>query len=312
MTDYKTQGEMRHRSMGVFSTEPRFAYVFLIPLVLFLVVTVAFPLGYSFWISLNDVPFSLEPSGWYFVGLEQFSKALSSPDTRHAMSLSAIYAGATTIMCLAVSLSGALLLNETFKARRVLLLLSILPMALSTYATAVLWRYIYSQNIGMLNAVMQHLGLIQEGIQFMTPRSAIFLVAVAHTWQMAPFGLMFFLAALQVIPPDMYRVARVDRLGPFGRFRYVTLPYLQGTIMATSVLFIIASFKVFDIIYFLTTGGPGNASSTMTFHLYLQTFRAFNYGYGAALAYVLLLVLVALLIVYFVFYIRQRARGGGQ
>ena len=290
--------------------EAQFAYVFLIPLVLFLLGTVIFPLAYSFFISLHDVPFSLERAGWLYVGLEQFRKAVSSPDTRHALSLSVTYAVSTTVMCLVLSMGGALLLNEMFKGRRILLLLSILPMALSTYATAILWRYIYAQNIGMLNAVLQHLGLIQERIQYITSGSAIFLIAVAHTWQMAPFGISFFLAALQVIPPDMYRVARVDRLGPFGRYRHVTLPYLRGTIMATSVLFMIAAFKVFDIIYFLTTGGPGRASSTMTYHLYLQTFRAFNYGYGAALAYVLLAILLILLVVYFVFYLRQRREVG--
>jgi multiple sugar transport system permease protein len=118
--------------------------------------------------------------------------------------------------------------------------------------------------------------------------------------------MTFFLAALQVIPPEMYRVARIDRLGLFGRFRHVTYPYLKGTIFATSVLFMIAAFKVFDIIYFLTTGGPAGASTTMTYHVYLQTFRAYNYGYGAALAYLLLAIIMVLLSVYFIAYRRQR------
>jgi ABC-type sugar transport system permease subunit len=213
---------------------------------------------------------------------------------------------------LLLGLAGALLLNEVFRGRRLLLLLSILPMALSTYATAILWRYIYSQGIGFLNSLLQHLGLVDEGLTYITSSSAIFLVAIAHSWQMAPFGMSFFLAALQVIPPDMYRVARIDRLGPIGRFRHVTLPYLRGTIMATSVLFMIAAFKVFDIIYFLTTGGPGGASTTMTYHIYLQTFRAYNYGLGAALAYILLAVLMVLLVVYFTFYLRQRAGEGAR
>jgi ABC-type sugar transport system permease subunit len=76
--------------------------------------------------------------------------------------------------------------------------------------------------------------------------------------------------------------------------------------MATSVLFAIAAFKVFDIIYFLTTGGPSGASTTMTYHVYQQTFRAYNYGYGAALAYILLIILIVLLIIYFIFYLKQR------
>lgn len=310
MTANKAGLWRRATTRPAYLSEAQFAYLFLIPLVLFLLVTAVFPLVYSFWISVNTVPFSLAANEWQFVGLQNYTSAIAAPETLHALMLSGTYAVATTVLCVLVSLAGALLLNETFRGRRVLLLLSILPMALSTYATAILWRYVYAQNIGMLNAVLQHLGLIHQRIQYITPTSAIFLAAVAHTWQMAPFGVSFFLAALQVIPPDMYRVGRIDRLGPFGRFRHVTLPYLRGTLMATSVLFLIAGFKIFDLIYFLTTGGPGDASTTMTYYLYLQTFRAYNYGYGAALAYLLLAIMLVLLVVYLIFYLRQRREAG--
>lgn len=296
------------RRWSPLTNEAHFAYSFLIPIVLFLVLTAIFPLLYSFWISLHSVPFSLEPGAWRFVGLENFVDALVSAESRHAIYLSVVYSLSVTVFSLLLSIAGALILNERFRGRRILLLLSILPMALSTYATAILWRYIYSESLGMLNAVLINLNLIDKGIQYVTPSSAIFLVAIAHSWQMAPFGMTFFLAALQVIPPDMYRVARVDRLGLFGRFRHVTLPYLRPTILATSVLFMIAAFKVFDIIYFLTAGGPGNASTTMTFRIYLQTFRAYNYGYGSAQGFLLLLILLILLVVYFAFYRREQKK----
>ena len=298
----------RKRSWNPLGNEAHFAYSFLVPLVLFLILAAIFPLIYSLWISFHQVPFSLEPGAWQFVGLQNFVDAVLSPESRSAVLLSVVYAASVTFMCLILSLAGALILNEQFRGRKMLLLVSILPMALSTYATAILWRYIYSESLGMLNAVLTNLNIIENGIQYITPSSAIFLVAVAHSWQMAPFGMTFFLAALQVIPPDMYRVARVDRLGLIGRFRHVTFPYLRGTIIATSVLFMIAAFKVFDIIYFLTVGGPGNASTTMTYRIYLQTFRAYNYGYGSAQGFILLLILVILLVIYFVFYTREQTK----
>lgn len=315
MTDSTTTLEPLHeepvtgrRSWEPLSNESHFAYTFLVPLVLFLLLAAIFPLVYSIWISFNRVPFSLDLGAWEFVGFQNYIQALSAPEARHALGLSLVYAASVTVLCLLISLAGALILNEHFRGRKILLLVSILPMALSTYATAILWRYIYSESLGMLNAVLSHLNLIDGGIQYITPRSAIFLIAIAHSWQMAPFGITFFLAALQVIPPDMYRVARVDRLGLLGRFRHVTFPYLRSTIIATSVLFMIAAFKVFDIIYFLTVGGPGNASTTMTYYVYLQTFRGYNYGFGSALAFILLFILTILLIIYFVFYRREQTR----
>lgn len=306
--DRRGSGQDRTRGWNPLANEAHFAYSFLVPLVLFLVLAAIFPLLYSLWISFNNVPFSLEPAGWQFVGLDNYANALFSEESRHAIMLSLIYATSVTVLCLLLSLAGALILNEQFRGRRILLLMSILPMALSTYATAILWRYIYSQSLGFLNAFLTNLNIIQDGVQYITPGSAIFLVAIAHSWQMAPFGMTFFLAALQLIPPDMYRVARVDRLGLVGRFRHVTLPYLRGTIIATSVLFMIAAFKVFDIIYFLTVGGPGNASTTMTYRIYLQTFRAYNYGYGSAQGFILLMILIVLLVIYFYFYRREQKK----
>jgi len=286
--------------------EEKFAFKFLMPLVCFLLLTTAFPLVFSFWVALNDVPFSLQAAGWQFVGVSNFQDALSLGSTWHALYLSLYYAVTVTVLTLAISMAGALLLNESFAGNRLLLLFSILPMGLSTYATAILWRYIYSESLGFINSALWHLDLSELGIQILTNNSAIPLIAVSHSWQMAPFGISFLLAALQVIPPDLYRVATVDRLGIIGRFRHVTLPYLYGTVLATSVLFAIAAIKVFDLIYFSTNGGPSGASTTMTYQIYLQTFKAYKYGYGAALSYILLFWLVALLLIYFYFFTKHR------
>ncbi len=291
-------------------SEAQFSYLFLIPLIAALLLIAVFPLAYTVWISFNRVPFSLSLSGWQFVGTENFARAVSDPTTRDALLVSLKYSVATTLLSLILSLASALLLNEAFRGRHLLMLLVILPMGLSRYGTAILFRYLLSTDIGMLNAILLELGLINERIQFVTTASAVFWVAVAHTWQMAPFGIGFFLAALQVIPPDMYRVARVDRLGLLGRFRHVTFPYLRGTIVATSVLFAIAGMQVFDIIYFLTNGGPAAASTTLTFLIYRQSYRAYDYGYGAALAYILMAILVVLIIGYYVSYMRQRREAG--
>ena len=285
-------------------SEARFAYILLIPLVISLVVIVGFPLLYSIWLSLHQI--LLGRNIWRFVGFDQYIRAFSDSMFLLTGRLTIIYTVATTIVTFAISLFGALLLNENFRGKKLLLMLAILPWALSTYATAVLWRYIYSSQVGLLNAVFTNLGIISEPIQFLSPEFAIFAVAIAHAWQMAPFGIYFLLASLQLIPPDLYRVARIDRLGVIGQFRHVTLPYIQGAMMAMAMLIILAAARIFDIIYFITNGGPGNASTTLTFYIYITTFRAYDIGYGSALSALLLIGILIIMVVYFSILVYQK------
>lgn len=285
-------------------SESRFAYLLLIPLIIALVAIVGFPLLYSIWLSFHQI--LLGRGIWSFIGLDQYIRALGDPMFYFSGKLTLIYTAATTIITFIISLAGALLLNENFRGKKLLMMLTILPWALSTYATAVLWRYIYSAQVGLLNALLANIGIIREPIGFLSPKFAIFAVAIAHSWQMAPFGIYFLLASLQLIPPDLYRVARIDKLGLVGRFRHVTLPYIQGAMMAMAMLIILAAARIFDIIYFITNGGPSNASTTLTYYIYMTTFRAYDIGYGSALSTLLLLGILILMIIYFSILLYQK------
>lgn len=288
-------------------SEATFAYLLVAPLVLALLLLNAFPLLYSIWLSFHRI--MLGRSSWQFVGAEQYTRALQDPAMWHSAWVTIQYTVATTVISFAISIGGALLLNEKFKARPILMILAILPWALSTYATAVLWRYIYSQQVGLLNALLGSLGLVNRPVSFLTDEFAIYAVAIAHAWQMAPFGIYFLLATLQVIPPDLYRVARIDRLGMLGRFRHVTLPYLMGPLLALAMLIILAAARIFDIIYFITTGGPGDASMTMTYQINVTTFKSYDIGYGSALSQFLLVLVLVAMVIYFGILMSQRKRG---
>jgi len=285
-------------------SEAQFAYFLLIPLIISLVAILGFPLLYSVWLSFHQI--LLGRGAWTFVGFDQYTRALSDPMFINSGKLTIIYTAATTLITFVISLSGALLLNENFRGKKLLLILTILPWALSTYATAVLWRYMYSSQVGLINAVFVNIGIISEPINFLSPEFAIFAIAIAHAWQMAPFGIYFLLASLQLIPPDLYRVARIDRLGMMGRFRHVTFPYIQGAMMAMAMLIILAAARIFDIIYFITYGGPGTTSTTLTYYIYMTTFKAYDIGYGSALSTLLLLGILILMIVYFAILLYQK------
>jgi ABC-type sugar transport system permease subunit len=261
---------------------------------------------YSIWLSLHRI--RLGRGAWQFTGLDQYLRAYSDPMFWDSVKLTLIYTATTTVLTFLIAMFGALVLNEKFRGRKTLIVLTILPWALSTYATAVLWKYIYSIQLGLISAVTGNLNIEVTPPDLLSPDLAIYSVAIAHSWQMAPFGIYFLLASLQVIPPDMYKVARVDGLGTIARFRHVTMPYLRGAVMAMVVLVVLAAARVFDIIYFITNGGPSNMSTTTTFYIYLQTFRAFDIGYGSAISTLLLLGIVVMMAVYFLVFLRQQRR----
>jgi len=274
----------------------RFAYLFTIPLIIFLIALNIYPFIYSFWLSLQDIDLRMGREEWG--GLLNYQMALQSDDLWYSMRLTFRYAIQVTIFSTLLSLGIALLLNERFRGRGFLITISILPWAMSTYAAAVLWRFMLSTETGLFSAVLVRLHITDDQANLMNVDTALTWIAVAHTWHIAPLGVYFVLATLQVIPADLYRVARIDRLGPIGRFRHVTLPYLKGPLLIVLILNTLSAFNVFDLIYLWTQGGPGKATRVMTYEIYRQSFQNFRLGFGAAEAYIFMVIVIAITIVY--------------
>lgn len=279
-------------------SESQFAYLFIMPLLILLVALIIFPFLYSLWLSLRNVRVELGIS--QFVGLAQYVRAFKDPRVWDAVIKTGQYTVAVTGIATVICLSTALLLNEKFFGKKLLATLVILPWGISTYAAAIIWRYMYFENIGFFNAILERLQLVSEPVVFLNPDWALICVAVAHAWQLAPLGVYFVLASLQVIPRDLYRAAKIDHLGVFGRFRYVTLPYIRNALLIILVLITVEAARVFDIIYFSTSGGPAGATTTLTYLIYIATFNNFDIGYGAALSYILLAIIFIVTTIYFV------------
>jgi ABC-type sugar transport system permease subunit len=278
-------------------SENQFAYLFILPLVAVLLALFVFPFLYSLWVSFHNVRYEIGVNE--FVGLSQYIRALKDPVVQEAILRTLEYTAMVTIMSTLISVSIALLLNENFRGKRWLATIVILPWGISTYAAAIVWRYMYFENIGFFNAILKQLNLITEPFVFLNPERALISVALAHTWQLAPLGIYFILASLQVIPNDLYRAAKIDRLGVIGRFRFVTLPYIRNALLIILVLITMEAARIFDIIYFSTSGGPAGATTTLPYQIYLTTFQHFDIGYGSAQSYILLAFLFLAGFLYF-------------
>ncbi len=288
-------------------SDGQFATLLTVPVIVALLAIVGYPTAYSLWTSLHRIDLIFKRNE--YVGLANYQEALTSPALGHALVVTLYYTALVTGFALVIAVGGALVLNEKFRGRGFVMALVILPWAVSLYATAIVWKYLYSAEWGMFNAVLQGLSLVDRPVNFLSESLAIPAVAVAHAWQIAPLGMYFVLATLQVIPEDLYKAAKVDRLGLFGRFRHVIFPYIKAPLLIVMVLVTVEAARAFDLIFFMTGGGPGDVSTTLTWEVYRVFYKNNQYGQGAALGWLLVLLTTAITTVYFLLlFWRRRER----
>jgi multiple sugar transport system permease protein len=265
-------------------SDGQFAALLTLPVIIALLAIVGYPSAYSLWTSFHQVDLIFKRNE--FVGLDNYREALTSPAVGHA-----------------------LILNEKFRGRGFVMALVILPWAVSLYATAIVWKYLYSAEWGMFNAVLLKLNIIDQPINFLSETLAVPAVAIAHAWQIAPLGMYFVLATLQVIPEDLYKAAKVDRLGTLDRFRHVVFPYIKAPLLIVMVLVTVEAARAFDVIFFMTGGGPGDVSTTLTWEVYRVFYKNLQYGQGAAIGWLLVILTTVITTAYFLLlFWRRRQR----
>jgi multiple sugar transport system permease protein len=178
--------------------------------------------------------------------------------------------------------------------------LVLLPWAIPPVVNGLRWQWIYDAKIGALNGLLVSLGFLQEYRGWLsTPTSALLALVFADVWNSLPLAVILLLASLQRIPSELYEAARMDGGGPFQLFRYVTLPWLSQTLLVVLILQTMSAIRAFDIIYVLTAGGPGTATTTLTWKTYLVTFDSLDFGQGNAYAWMVSLITLGLALAYF-------------
>lgn len=222
-----------------------------------------------------------------WTGLDNFRELWNSSTARgslvHTVELAAAYVVTTNI----IGLFLALALHRTVKSRNVLRSLFFAPFVLSPLATSYIWRYIFDYT-GPFNGLLGGLGLDSWKKTWVgDPKFALWTVLVVMTWQASGLAMAFYLAGLQGIPEELDEAAAVDGASLWLRLRAVTLPMLAPAMTVSIALATIQGLRVFDVVMALTTGGPGDATETLTTQLFKQGFAANRYGFGAAYALVL-------------------------
>jgi multiple sugar transport system permease protein len=216
-----------------------------------------------------------------FVGLENYRFLLQDERFWNALQNTAYFTGVSVSAQLLLGLGIALLLNRSFRGKDWVRALILVPWVIPTVVSARMWEWIYNPEFGILNF------LLGAKINWLgTPGLALHAAIFADVWKTTPFVVILLLAGLQIIPRELYQAARVDGAGAWAAFRRITLPLLMPVLLVTLIFRMLDAWRVFDVIYVLTGGGPANTTETLSLYAYKMLFQTLQFGYGSALSVV--------------------------
>lgn len=265
----------------------------LFPSLAILTIVVGYPVVYTALLSAQDYNL-LNSEAARFIGAANYRKLFADPTFRHALVNSAVYAFGSVAVSALLGLTLAFL-TENLAGRRGRLVRTLLltPWAVPFVVVAFLFRYMYLQNGGAINAVLLATGVISAPISWLNVSSlAMPAVMLTNIWAMTPFFFLLLSAALAGIPPEVIESARVDRAGASAMIFRIKLPFLRNALVISSLLMIIANFNDFAKIWAMTQGGPGYSTTTLVIYVYRQAFENFAFGYASAIGVVWLLLLL--------------------
>jgi multiple sugar transport system permease protein len=265
------------------------------PVLILVAIFTIYPVGRALYQSTR-IESPIFPSR--FVGLKNYQDVLGGLFFKDAALTTLWFAAVTVPILVALGVLTALLLNEPFTGNAVLRVGMLLPWALPATVAALIWKWIFLDSWGALNAGLFATGLIDNYIPWLTtPSLARMAVIVVFIWTQLPLVAIFLLAALQAIPNELYDAAAIDGAGIARRFWSITLPGIRPMLVIVALYEVLMAFTNFDIVYALTQGGPGTATTMVTYFTWVESFKKLSFGTGSALAVLIALASLAVILV---------------
>jgi ABC-type sugar transport system permease subunit len=266
-------------------------YAYVLPALAIVGTFVVFPIGYSFYLSLQS--WDLIRPAPLFVGFDNYRRLLSAPDIHQALINTVLYAAGTVPLSAVLGLAVALLLNRPLRARGLFRTAFFAPTVTSTVAMSAVWLWIYDPQVGLMNAFLRAFGLPALG-WLNDPRTALLALVIMSTWNGLGYDMVLFLGGLQGIPPELEDAAAIDGATRAQTFWRVTLPLLAPTTLFVLIITTVSAIQVFTQVSVMTQGGPAGATNVLVFSLYQHAFQTFEMGYASALAWIVFLILLVL------------------
>ena len=262
------------------------------PAILILFVMNIFPLMWSFGLSFFNYRASSQRVP-RFRGLDNYADALTDEKVWERFQTTAIIVGSSVIVQLIVGFLLALLFAKAFPMRRIVLMLVLTPMMLSFVSVGVFFKLFYEPTFGVVSYVLNFVTR-EPFVMLGSPEGAIIGIVIADAWMWSPFVMLLVLAGLVSVPKYLYEAAEIDRASKWRTFRTITFPYIKSLLLLAVLFRTIETFKLFDIVYIITEGGPGSSTETIAVYLYRTAFQFFRTSQSSALAYIVLFIVIVL------------------
>jgi ABC-type sugar transport system permease subunit len=291
--DVATTRELKHNTTEIprrsfLSSESGLASFLITPALLLTVALIFIPLITTVIYSVYDANLSrLEKA--HFVGLEQYADFLRNSAFWQSIGRTAYFTFFSVGLELVLGMAIAMLIEQKRKlfGWRFLRVAILIPWAVPTIVTGAMWRWIYAADYGALNGLLIQLGVINRPVPWLAdPSSAMNLVIVADVWHSVPFVVLLIAAALATLPGELEEASALDGANAWQHFFYVTLPLLRPAILVVLVIRSVEAFRVFDIIYIMTRGGPVNSTMVISYLTYQKTFSDLKVGEGSTLSFI--------------------------
>ncbi|GGJ99252.1 sugar ABC transporter permease [Lentibacillus kapialis] len=275
-------------------------YTFLLPAGLFLTVFLVYPIFYNIILSFRDINIgNLIQGEQPFIGFENYQTVLSDPLFRTALTNSIIFTLATIIFSTSIGFAFALFFNKKFPGHKWMRSILLIAWMTPIIIIGTVFSWMLSGDNGIINELFISLGVMSEPIYWLTDTDTALLgTIIANVWISIPFSMVILLSGLQGLPTGIYEAAKIDGATRFQQFRHITLPLMKPTILVLLMLGVIFTFKVFDLIYIMTAGGPADATQVIPFLAYQLSFGMYRFGEGAALSNISFLIIGAIAVLY--------------
>lgn len=278
----------------------RIKYFFVGPAILWVLTFTIFPLLFSLRLSFFHARLG-RPQRFIWFG--NFARAFNDYRFWNVLWVTVFFVVVDVLASVLIGLGLALLVSRPLRAplpgQPVIRAILTMPIFTAPIALGYLGLTIFHEEIGVVNTVLRALGMLNLPAWFSDPWLARFAISLVDIWQWTPFCFLVILAGLQSLPDEVYEATVMDTSSGWQIFRYITLPMVGPVLFTVTMLRMVETFKILEIPFSLTSGGPGMATQTYSFYIYLTGLRNFNTGYASALAYILLLIMLMISLFFF-------------
>ena len=273
----------------------RFPVLWLLPTLFLVAAFTLFPIAHALWTSLHQVMLLFPEEDW--AGLDNYKTVVTGEYFAVALKNSLLFTMWSAPLIVTIGTAAGMFLSRRFPGVGVLRSIVLLPWVLPGAISAVLWTWVFHPSWGVINSTLRGLGLIERSIPWLSnPNLAFISVTIAHIWTQLPFTIVLVMAALSTLNKEVLEAAEIDGASHSQRFAHVIFPHIKAILVVLLIYNALTAFTTYDIVYAMTGGGPGTATTLLSFQIWKESFSMYDFGAGSAVAFIVVAISAMLII----------------